>query len=192
MPRPRLRNRRLDRAGRQPVDRRARRQLARLDADHLPVRRPRRGQVGFGGQHRGAAGRQPRLRLRDVGARHLADIEAVAHLAQLLLQHFDVAALQIEDCAVAQQIHVGGRRREQHVLLGQPQVLARRRDLTLGLPGPIAGLETVEQGLRDGAAIDLHGLNSGRGDAVAAPTGGRVTCSRYCSWTLAVALTRGR
>ena len=37
-------------------------------------------------------GAKPRFRLRHVGARHLADIEAVARLAQLLLQHLDVAA----------------------------------------------------------------------------------------------------
>jgi hypothetical protein len=35
--------------------------------------------------------------LCDVGARHFTDIETVARLPQLLLQHFDVAPLQVED-----------------------------------------------------------------------------------------------
>ena len=90
---------------------------------------------------------EPRFRLRDVGARDLADIEAVAGLAQLLLQHFDVAALQIEDRGVAQQIHVSGGGVEQHGLLGDAQRLARRLHLLLGLPRAVGGLEAVEQSL---------------------------------------------
>ena len=104
---------------RETVDRRAGRELARIAADHLPIGRRRRLVIGFRGEHLRAAGGQPRFRLRHVGARHLADIEAVAGLPQLLLQHLDVAPLQVEDRAVAQQIHVGGRRVEQHGLLGR-------------------------------------------------------------------------
>ena len=52
---------------------------------------------------------QAGLRLGDVGSRHLADIEAVTRLFQLLREHFDVAAIEIEDRLVAYQIHVGGR-----------------------------------------------------------------------------------
>ena len=88
---------------------------------------------------------EPRFRLRHVGARHLADVEAVARLAQLLLQHLDVAALQFEDGGVAQQIHVSGGGGEQDVLLGQPQVLARRRNLALRLPGAIAGAKPLNR-----------------------------------------------
>ena len=99
---------------------------------------------------------EPRFRLRHVGARHLADVEAVAHLAQLLLQHLDVAALQIEDRGVAQQVHVGGGGGEQDVLLGQPEVLSRRRHLALRLPRAVGGHEAVEQGLRDRRAIGMH------------------------------------
>jgi hypothetical protein len=49
------------------------------------------------------------LGLGNVGARHLADIESVTRLFQLLGEHFDVAAIKIEDCLIAQQIHVGSR-----------------------------------------------------------------------------------
>ena len=89
-------------------------------------------------QHRGAGGGKPRFRLRDVGARDFADVEAVAGLAKLLLQHLDVAALQIEDRGVADQVHVGGGGVEQHGLLGQPQRLARGGHQLLGLPRPAA------------------------------------------------------
>ena len=104
-------------ARRKPVDRRTRRQLAGLNPDHLPVGRNRGLVGGLRAQHLRAPGRQPQFRLRHVGARHLADIEAVARLAQLFLQHLDVAPLQVEDRQVTQQVHVGGHRREQHRLL---------------------------------------------------------------------------
>ena len=90
-----------------------------------------------------------RFRLRDVGAGDFADIETVAGLAQLLLQHFDVAPLQVEDRGVAQQIHVGGDGREQHLLFGDAQRLARGEHLAFGLTRAVGGLEAVEQGLRD-------------------------------------------
>jgi hypothetical protein len=60
-------------------------------------------------QQRRSTGGKPRFRLRDVGARHFTDIEAVTRLLQLLGEHFDVAAIEIEDRLVAQQIHVRGR-----------------------------------------------------------------------------------
>ena len=104
----------------------------------------------------GARGGQPRFRLRHVGAGDFADIEAVAGLAKLLLQHLDVAALQIEDRGVADQVHVGGGGVEQHGLLGQPQRFARRRHQLLGLPGPAGGAKSVEQRLRDRSAVALN------------------------------------
>ena len=93
---------------------------------------------------------QPRFRLCHVGARHLADREAILRLPQLLLQHLDVAALQVEDRRVTNEVHVGGRGSEQHGLLGQPQRFARRRHLLLGLAGARGGTEAVEQRLRVG------------------------------------------
>ena len=138
------------------VDRRAGRELARFNPDHLPVGR-NRGLVGrLRAEHLRAPGRQPRFRLRNVRARHLADIEAVARLPQLFLQHLDVAPLQIEDRAVAQQIHVSRHRVEQHGLLGHPQGLARGLHLALGLPGFVGGLEAVVQRLRRGDAVAVR------------------------------------
>ena len=166
MPRPRLGDRGSQRLRRQAIHRACRRKRARLDADHLPVGRARRRVVGFRGQHRGARGGQARFRLRHVGARHFADVEAVAGLAELLLQHLDVAALQLQDRRIADQVHVRRGGVEQHGLLGQPQRLARRRHQLLGLPGAARGAQAVEQRLRDGSAVALQGDGAGRSLAV--------------------------
>ncbi len=136
-------------ARRHAVDRRRGGELAGFDPDDLAVDRLRRDEVRFRLEHLRAAGGEPRFGLRHVGARHLADIEAVAGLAQLLLQHLDVAALEIEDRAIAQQVHVGGRGVEQDLLLGDRERRAAGRHLGLGLTRPVGGLEAVEQGLRD-------------------------------------------
>ena len=97
-----------------------------------------------------APGGEPQFRLRHVGARHLADIEAVAGLFELLGEHFDVAPVQLQDDLVAQQIHVRGRGVEQHLLLGDAQGLARAHDLALGLADFVGGLIAVVQRLRRG------------------------------------------
>ncbi len=140
-------------ARREPVDRHRRHQASRLHADHLPVVCLRGDVVGLRGQQRRPAGGQPRFGLRDVGARHLADIETIPRLPQRRLEHGHVAALQIEDRGVAQQIHVGGHRTQQHRLLGRAQRFARCKYLRLRLPRAVAGLEAVEQRLRGGDAI---------------------------------------
>ena len=114
----------------------------------LPIGGARRRQVRLCGQHLRAAGGEPRFGLRHVGLRHLADVEAIARLPQLLLQHLDVAPLQIEHRGVAQHVHVGGGGVQQHGLLDQPQRLARGRNLALRLPRAVGGLEAVEQRLR--------------------------------------------
>jgi hypothetical protein len=90
--------------------------------------------------------------LRDVGARHFADIEAVTGLFQLLGEHFDVAAIEIEDRLVAQQIHIGGSGVKKDLLLGDAQGLARPRHLPFCPARAIGGLESVEQRLRRGRA----------------------------------------
>ena len=83
--------------------------------------------------------------MRHIGARQLADIEAIARLFQLLGEHLDVAPVEIKDRLIAQQVHVGGGGVEQHLLLGDAQRLARAIDLAFRLPGTIGGLEAVEQ-----------------------------------------------
>ena len=85
----------IDRARQRPrqkaVDRRTRRERLRLVADDAAEIRFGRDQVGFGGQQLGPAGGQLRLRLRDVGAGHFADVEAIAGLLQGLFENADVA-----------------------------------------------------------------------------------------------------
>ena len=97
-----------------PIDRRARRELAGFVADDAAEIRARGGEIRFGGELLGATGGELRFRLRDVGARHLADIEAVAGLLQGLFEHADVALLHLDDRGIAQIVHVDGRRGEQH------------------------------------------------------------------------------
>src|SRR5439155_22272432 len=75
------------------IDRRTRRERYRLVADDAAEVRARRRQVGFRGQELRLAGGELRLRLRNVGARDFADIEAVARLFQCLLEHANVALL---------------------------------------------------------------------------------------------------
>jgi len=86
--------------------------------------------------------------LRDVSASHFADIEAITSLFQLFGEHFNVAAIKIEDRLVAQQIHKGGSGVEKYLLLGDTQRLARPRHLAFCLARAIGGLESVEQRLR--------------------------------------------
>ena len=99
---------------------------SRLVADDAAEIRSRRHQVGFGGQQLRLAGGELRLRLRDVGAGHFADIEAVAGLLQRLLEHADVALLNLDDRGIAQIVHVDRGGRQQHRLLENPQALRAR------------------------------------------------------------------
>ena len=97
--------------------------------------------------------------MRDVGTRHLTDIEAVARLLELLGKDLDIALVELKDRAVAQQVHVGGRSVEQHLLLGHPQRLARGVDLAFCLAGLIGSLKAVKERL-----------------ACSGPEGARVKC----------------
>ena len=121
-----LRDRPCEHIGRQPVDRRARSESARIDADHPAIIRSRCHVLRLGGEKLRASGGEPRFGLRYVGARYFADVETVARLLELFGQNFDVAPLQIEHRLIAQQIHISGRGIEQHLLLGDTQGLARR------------------------------------------------------------------
>ena len=82
----------------------------------------------------GPGGGKAGFGLGHVGPGHLADIEAVAGLAQLLVDHLDVVALQVENGRVAQHVHVGRRGIEQDVLLVVVQGLAGAEDGRFGLP----------------------------------------------------------
>src|SRR5262249_51177560 len=103
-------------------------------------------------QQRRSTRREARFRLRDVGASHFADIEAVTSLFQLLGEHFNVAAIEIKDRLVAYQIHVGGSGVEKNLLLGDPQRFACARHPAFRLACAIGGLKSVGQRLRRGCA----------------------------------------
>jgi hypothetical protein len=95
------------------------------------------------------------LGLGDVRPGHFTDIEAVAGLAQLLLQHFHVAALQFEQGAVAEQIHIGLGGVHQDRLLGDAERFPSRGRTRFGLTHPVRSLISVVKGLgsRDADAL---------------------------------------
>ncbi len=97
----------------------------------------------------GFAGRQLRFRLRDVGARHFADIEAVLGLLQRLFEHAGIAALNLDDGGIAQIVHVDGGGLEQNRLLEHPQRFARAGNLAFRGAGLVGGLLAVEKRLGD-------------------------------------------
>ena len=103
----------------------------------------------FGEAHLRLRGGQARLGLGHVRAGHLADIEAVARLAQLLVDDLDVVALEVEDGRVAEHVHIGLGAVEQHRLLGVAQGLAGAEHLGLGLAGGVEGAVAVEDRLID-------------------------------------------
>jgi hypothetical protein len=65
-------------------------------------------------------------------------------LFQLLGEHFDVAAIKVEDRLIAQQIHVGSSGVEKDLLFSDAQCLARAHHLAFRLPRAIGGLKSVE------------------------------------------------
>ena len=87
---------------------------------------------------------------------HLADVEAVTRLLELLGENFHVAAVELKDRRVAQQIHVGGGGIEQHLLLGNTQRFACAHDLALRLTRAVGGLQPVEERVRRGGANDAR------------------------------------
>ena len=95
---------------------------------------------------------QLRLRLGDVGRRHLPGVEAVARVLEGALQDANIVLLHLEIGGIARDVHVGGRGRQQHRLLHHAQRLPRLRDLAFGGAHPVRGLLTVEQGLVAGDA----------------------------------------
>ena len=86
--------------------------------------------------------------LGNVGAGHLADVEAVARLPQLLLEDLDVVALEVEVRRVPQHVHIGGRAIEQDVLLDAAQGLARAEHERFGLLHRVIGREVPQHGRR--------------------------------------------
>ena len=147
----------VDTVRRKSIHRACRRQAARVDADDLPVDRFGALVIGFRNEDLRSSDRHARFRLGHVGGGDVAGFEPLAGLAQLLFQHFEVAALQLEDRRIAQQVHVSGDGIEQHGLLERAQGLARGKHLALGQAGAIGGLKSVQQGLRNGRADSRAG-----------------------------------
>ncbi len=104
-------------------------------------------QVGAGKVERrygsGAAG----LRLRHVGARHLADVEAVLGGLEIARQHGDVVLAQANDGLVAHHVDVGGHGIEQHDAFRGPQRFPLRPDGGLGLAHGVDHAKALEERL---------------------------------------------
>ena len=90
------------------------------------------------------------LSLRHVGARHLANLETVLGRAELFGKHFDGVLAQLHNRRVANDVHVGRRRVQEHVDLGTAEILAGGFDQGLGALDVIVGAEAVEQRLLQG------------------------------------------
>ena len=155
--------------------RRDRRQALRIVADRLAIIGQRRLQLRLRAERRGPRAGEARLGLRDVGAGDFADVEAVLRLPQLLLQHLDVVAIEIENRRVAQHVHVIADGAEQHVLLGVAQLLARAEHRRFGLAHRIAGAVAVPEVLRHRQAIAAR--RRLRFEVVATPGPGRTSIS---------------
>ena len=91
----------------------------------------------------------------------VADVKAIAGLAQLFGQHFYVALLKFQDCGVPDQVHVGGDGRQQDCMFGQPKIFARSRHLAFRLACSVRRLKAIEQRLRAG-----HSVTADRGIAI--------------------------
>src|SRR5215469_6400825 len=76
---------------------------------------------------------QSRLALGDVGAGKLTNLELLLRGVELLLQHAHVVLLEFEGGLVANHVHVGRYRAEEHVLLCRDQLRAARANDRLGL-----------------------------------------------------------
>ena len=106
-------------------------------------------QGGFGEAGLGPGGGKARLGLGNVRPGHFADVEAVAGLPELFVDHLDVVALQVENGGVAQDVHIGRRAIEQNALLGGVQGFPRTEDGGFRRPDPVRGPVAVEERLID-------------------------------------------
>ena len=117
-------------------------------ADDPDVIGDRSGEICLRRGQRRARQRQARLRLRHIGAGDLADIEARLRRLELLGQHLDILLAELQDVAVANDIHIGGGAVEQNLLLDRQQALTTGTDQGFGLRRPADRLEAAENRLR--------------------------------------------
>ena len=166
------------------IDRRSRRRVADGSSPMMRWKLERCcGELGFRGQLWVRPG-QAAPRLRDVGARHLADIEAVLGLAQLFFKNDDVVLAQIENGRIAQHIHIGGRAILQHALFRIAQRFAGAEHVAFCLAHAIKVAIAVEDrlGRRDAKVAGV-----GRG-LVAEPAGDTERRARFSRAEVAVAI----
>ena len=95
------------------------------------------------------AEREARIRLGNIGASQVANLEAIAGCAQVGRQDIDVILLKLDDRAVADHVHVGRNRRNERVPLDRPQGVAPRLDASLGGADIVSDAAAVEQGVAD-------------------------------------------
>ncbi len=122
----------------------------RLHADDLLEPGDRAAQVGLRQRQIRLGPGEPGFCLRHVRAGHFPDIETVPRLADLFRQHVHVVLAQFVDRLVAHDVHVGGDRIQQRVLLGISQGFPRGKNARFRLADRIGCPAAVIQRLVDG------------------------------------------
>ena len=120
--------------------RRRRLQPAGKLADHALIAGPGRFQLALGGGPLCDGACQPRFRLRDIGARHLADLELVARRLKAPAQHIDIVDRQLDHGLVADHVHERHAGAEENSLLDRDEPGALRGDAMFRAPQPRGGL----------------------------------------------------
>ena len=122
-------------------------------------------QVGTGKVERRYGSGAASLRLRHVGARHLADVEAVLGGLEVARQHGDVVLAQANDGLIAHHVDVGRHGIEQHDALRGPQRFPLRPDGGLGLAHGVDHAKALEERLLhvDRVAARIVLVLAGRG-----------------------------
>ncbi len=143
---------------RQSGERRRRFQIGGRMADRLHIAFARPDQVRFGRAQGRTAHRQPRIRLRHVGARHIADFEAVARRFQVGFKHLHILAVQGDDRDIQRDIEISGDDLRKHVGFGAAQA---------GLPLRHPGLGGIDRAAHPATHIQRHIERSVRLERVA-------------------------
>ena len=152
----------LELARQQMHDGRRMHEVRRRMADHLLVGGAARLEVGLGGIKLGDRVRPSRFGLGHVGAGHLADIEAILGLPELLGQHVDIGLAQADDRLVAHHIDISRGGVQKRGLLRGAQAFAPGLHRGFGLADGVDILKALEDGLGE-----RHGIAARMGNAVA-------------------------
>ena len=153
------RDRGVQRGRRQPVDRRSRREIRRLDADDAPI-------IGLASSSASTSAAcklaSPAANCASAWATSVGVTWPAAKRLRVSLsvrcENANVVLLHFEIRGVARHVHVGGRRRKQHRFFHDAQRLARGGNLAFRLAHVVGGLLAVEQRLR---AVDSDRTRGG-------------------------------